>query len=466
MAGKRRSDRALRAKSHSPGRPGVARREDRRRFWALIAAGQSSEDAAVGVGVSPPVGSRWFREAGGMPPSTLGRSSKPPSERYLSFADREEIALWRVQGHGVREIARRLGRAASTVSRELRRNAATRSGGLEYRATTAQWHAERAARRPKPAKLVTNPALQRYVQDRLVGSVVAPGGAVAAGPVVAWKGRRHGPRQHRRWARAWSPQQISQRLRLDFPGDERMRISHEAIYQSLYVQGRGALRRELTACLRTGRALRVPRVRSRGRGKSHISPEILISERPAEASDRAVPGHWEGDLILGLGSSAIGTLVERTTRFTMLLHLPRMAGHGDGARAKNGPALAGHGAEAVRGAITRKIADLPEALRRSLTWDQGAEMSQHAQLRIDTGVQVYFCDPHSPWQRGTNENTNGLLRQYFPKGTDLSAHGADDLAAVAMALNARPRKTLGWKTPAEALDEVLRSAQTGVATTS
>jgi IS30 family transposase len=245
-----------------------------------------------------------------------------------------------------------------------------------------------------------------------------------------------------------------------------MRISHEAIYQSLYVQGRGALRRELTACLRTGRALRVPRVRSRGRVKSHVSPEILISERPAEASDRAVPGHWEGDLILGLGSSAIGTLVERTTRFTMLLHLPRMAGHGDGARAKNGPALAGHGAEAVRDAITRKIADLPEALRRSLTWDQGAEMSQHAQLRIDTGVQVYFCDPHSPWQRGTNENTNGLLRQYFPKGTDLSAHGADDLAALAMALNARPRKTLGWKTPAEALDELLRSAQTGVATTS
>jgi IS30 family transposase len=465
-ARKRRSDGVLRAKSRSPGRPGVARREDRRRFWMLIAAGQSSRDAAIGVGVSQAVGSRWFREAGGMPPSTLARSSKPPSGRYLSFAEREEIALWRAQGHGVREVARRLGRAASTVSRELRRNAATRGGSLEYRATTAQWHAERAARRPKPAKLATNAALRTYVQDRLAGAVIAPGGAAVAGPAVAWKGRRHGRRQHRRWASAWSPQQISRRLRLDFPGDERMRISHEAIYQSLYVQGRGALRRELTACLRTGRALRVPGARSRGRGKPHVAPEVMISQRPAEADDRAAPGHWEGDLILGLGSSAIGTLVERATRFTMLLHLPRRPGHGERARVKNGPALAGHGAEAVRDAITRTITTLPEALRRSLTWDQGAEMSQHARLRIDTGVQVYFCDPHSPWQRGTNENTNGLLRQYFPKGTDLSAHGADDLAAVAAALNGRPRKTLGWRTPAEALDEVLRSAQTGVATTS
>lgn len=193
---------------------------------------------------------------------------------------------------------------------------------------------------------------------------------------------------------------------------------------------------------------------------------MKISERPAEADDRAVPGHWEGDLILGLGSSATGTLVERTTRFTMLLHLPRMPGHGEGLRAKNGPALAGHGAEAVRDAITRTIATLPEALRRSLTWDQGTEMTAHPRLRIDTGLQVYFCDPHSPWQRGTNENTNGLLRQYFPKGTDLAAHSADDLAAVATALNARPRKTLGWRTPAEALDAVLRSVQTGVATTS
>jgi IS30 family transposase len=359
-----------------------------------------------------------------------------------------------------------MGRSASTISRELRRNAATRSGGLDYRATTAQWHAERAARRPKSAKLAVNVALRSYVQDRLAGLVVTASGAAVPGPTVSWKGRRHGPRKDRRWASAWSPQQIAHRLQLDFPNDETMRISHEAIYQSLYVQGRGALRRELTACLRTGRALRVPRARSRGRGKSFIVPEIMISERPAEAADRAVPGHWEGDLILGLESSAIGTLVERTTRFKMLLHLPRMAEHGAGARIKNGPALAGHGAEAVRDSITNTITSLPEQLRRSLTWDQGAEMSQHARLKIDTGVNVFFCDPHSPWQRGTNENTNGLLRQYFPKGTDLSTHSKNALEAVALALNARPRKTLAWKTPAEAFDEYLRLAHTAVATTS
>jgi IS30 family transposase len=465
MAGRRRSDRALRGKLRSPGRPGVARREHRCRFWAFIAAGLSSEDAAMEVGVSQPVGFRWFRKAGGMPPSHLSRSSKPLSGRYLSFAEREEIALLRAQGHGVREMARRLGRAPSTISRELRRNAATRGGGLEYRATTAQWHAERAARRPKAAKLATNAALRAYVQERLAGHVAAPGGAAVPGPAVPWKGRRHGPRQNRRWGLAWSPQQIVERLRLDHPDDATMRISHEAIYQALFVQGRGALRRELTACLRTGRALRVPRARTRGQGKSFVTPEVMISQRPAEAEDRAVPGHWEGDLILGLRSSAIGTLVERTTRFTMLLHLPPMKGHGDGAREKNGPALAGHGAEAVRDAITRTIITLPEQLRQSLTWDQGAEMAQHARLRIDTSLQVYFCDPHSPWQRGTNENTNGLLRQYFPKGTDLSPYGTDDLAAVAAALNSRPRKTLGWKTPAEALDAVLRSVQAGVATT-
>src|SRR5215213_11288776 len=426
---RRRSDRSGRGALRSPGRPPAARREDRRQFWVLIAAGRSSEDAAVGVGVAPAQGTRWFREAGGMPPSHLSRSSNPLSERHLSFAEREEIAILRAQRHGVREIARRLERAPSTISRELRRNAATRSGGLEYRATTAQWHADRSARRPKPAKLAINGPLRRYVQDRLAGMVVAPSGAAVRGPVVRWKGRRHGRRQHRRWATAWSPDQIAHRLRLDFPHDETMRISHEAIYQALYVQGRGALRRELTACLRTGRALRVPRVRTRGRGKPFIAPEIMISQRPAEAADRAVPGHWEGDLILGLGSSAIGTLVERTTRFTILLHLPRMPGRDDEVRKKNGPALAGHGAEAVREAVTRTITTLPQQLRRSLTWDQGAEMSQHAQLRIDTGVQVYFCDPHSPWQRGTNENTNGLLRQYFPKGTDLSVHSADALAA-------------------------------------
>jgi IS30 family transposase len=400
-----------------------------------------------------------------MPSSTLAPSSKPLSGRYLTYAEREEIALARAQGVDVREIARRLGRAASTVSRELRRNAATRSGGLDYRASTAQWHAERSARRPKRAKLAINAALQAYVQDRLGGQVAAHDGAAVCGPVVPWKGRRHGPRQKRRWGMAWSPEQIAQRLRHDFPGDETMQISHEAIYQALYVQGRGALRRELTACLRTGRALRVPRARTRGRGKSFVGPEVMISERPAEVDDRAVPGHWEGDLILGLQSSAIGTLVERTTRFTMLLHLPPMAGHRPGARVKNGPALAGHGAAAVRDAITRTITTLPEQLRRSLTWDQGAELSQHAQLRIETGVHIYFCDPHSPWQRGTNENTNGLLRQYFPKGTDLSMHSADALAAVATTLNGRPRKTLGWRTPAEALDELMKTAHHGVATT-
>lgn len=467
MSGRRRSDRALRpVLKRSPGRPGVAQRENRRRFWAAVATGVSSEEAASCAGVSHPVGYRWFREAGGMPPKILAPASKPASERYLSFAEREEIALLRARGCGVRETARLLRRNASTISRELRRNAATRCGNLDYRATTAQWHAERAARRPKPAKLAVNTRLRKYVQERLAGEVDGAGGAAARGPTVPWKRRRHGRRQHRRWGKAWSPEQIARRLRLDFPGDDTMRISHEAIYQALYVQGRGALRRELTACLRTGRALRVPRARSRGRSKSHVTPEIMISERPAEVADRAVPGHWEGDLILGLGSSAIGTLVERTTRFTMLLHLPRMPGHGEGERVKNGPALAGHGAEAVCGSIRRAIRTLPEQLRRSLTWDQGAELSQHAQLRIDTGVRVYFCDPHSPWQRGTNENTNGLLRQYFPKGTDLSAHSAAALAAVAATLNGRPRKTLEWRTPAEAFDELLRVAQAGVATTS
>ena len=464
--GKRRLARSIRKGLRSPGRPPVARREYRCLFWSAIAAGRSSEDAAVDAGVSRTLGARWFREAGGMPPSHLAPWAKPPSGRYLSFVEREEIALLCAGGHGVREIARRLGRAPSTISRELRRNAATRGGGFEYRATTAQWHADRSARRPKPAKLAINAALREYVQERLAGRVVAPNGREIRGPSVAWKGRRAGRRQDRRWAKAWSPEQIASRLRLDFPEDETMRVSHEAIYQSLYVQGRGALKRELTACLRTGRALRMPRARTRGRGKSFVTPEVMISERPAEAADRAVPGHWEGDLMLGLGSSAIGTLVERTTRFTMLLHLPRMPGHGDGPRLKNGPALAGHGAVAVRDAIARTITTLPEQLRRSLTWDQGAEMAEHDKLRINTGLSVYFCDPQSPWQRGSNENTNGLLRQYFPKGTDLSAHGPDELAAVANALNARPRKTLGWRTPAEALDEILRSAQKdAVATT-
>jgi len=290
---RRRSDRSGRPPLLSPGRPSVAGRDERRRFWAAIAVGMASEDAAVEAGVPPAIGTRWFRKAGGMPPAMFGPSAKPLSGRYLSFAEREEIALLRAQGYSMQEVARRLRRAVSTISRELRRNAATRSGGLEYRATTAQWHADRAARRPKHAKLAINTTLRAYVEERLAGVVVAPSGAVVPGPAISWKGRRHGPRKDRRWAKAWSPEQIARRP-VDFPDDKTMRISHEAIYQALFVQGRGALRRELTACLRTGRALRTPRARTRGRGKSFISPEIMISQRPAEAADRAVPGHWEG----------------------------------------------------------------------------------------------------------------------------------------------------------------------------
>ncbi len=433
----------------SPGRPPVSRREHRQRFWEAIARGLSSEAAGVAAGVSPAVGSRWFRDAGGMCSISLA----PLSARFLSFAEREEIALLHAAQRSVRDIARQLDRDPSTVSRELRRNAATRGGQLQYRAIAAQWHAERRARRPKVAKLATNQQLHDYVRERLAGAVKRPNGTPVAGPTVRWVGRRHGPRKDRRWSIAWSPEQIAKRLPIDYPDDGSMRISHEAIYQALYVQGRGALRRELSACLRTGRALRVPRARSR-RGKNFVSDEIMISERPAEVADRAVPGHWEGDLILGLNRSAIGTLVERTTRFTMLLHLPPMTGHGQ-LRVKNGPPLAGHGAEAVRDAIAASISTLPEQLRRSLTWDQGAEMARHVELRLATGLQIFFCDPRSPWQRGTNENTNGLLRQYFPKGTDLSRHARGDLDAVAAALNGRPRKTLAWKTPAEALDELV-----------
>lgn len=437
----------------SPGRPTVNQRDDRRAFWERIAAGLQTEEAASACGISQPLGPRWFRDAGGVQPTNLGH----PSGRYLSFAEREEIALLRAQEVGVRDIARRLGRSPSTISRELRRNAATRGGKLQYRATVAQWKAERAAERPKVAKLAHNDRLRAYVQDRLAGQVQDKRGRQLAGPPVPWKGRRHGRRTDRRWAKSWSPEQISRRLMMDFPDDASMRISHEAIYQSLYIQGRGALKRELTACLRTGRALRVPQSRTH-RSRQFISPELMISERPAEIEDRAIPGHWEGDLIIGLNRSAIGTLVERTTRFTMLLHLPPMPGHNTAAYVKNGPALAGRGAQAVRDAIAKKIATLPQHFSKSLTWDQGSEMAQHVQLRIDTGLEIYFCDPRSPWQRGTNENTNGLLRQYFPKGTDMRRYGERELDAVAETLNGRPRKTLQWKTPAEALTELLSSS--------
>jgi IS30 family transposase len=444
--------RATAAGARGKGRPPAGRREHRVRFWEAIARGASTVDASVEAGVLWSVGVRWFRKAGGMPPLTLA----PVSGRYLSFEEREEIAVLLAGDCGVREIARQLGRAPSTISRELQRNAAVRTGRPQYRASTAQTHADRRARRPKPAKLAVNPELRRYVQDRLAGAVQRPEGSVA-GPQVGWRGRRHGPRKDRRWGTSWSPEQIAGRLRVDFPDDESMRISHEAIYQSLYVQGRGALRRELTACLRTGRALRAPRARTSSGNRSFVTDELLISERPAEVADRAVPGHWEGDLILGTGRSAIGTLVERSSRFTMLLHLPPLEGV-ESLRTRSSPPRTGAGAAAVRDAIAGTITTFPEQLRRSLTWDQGIEMAQHVQLRLDTGLQIYFCDPRSPWQRGTNENTNGLLRQYFPKGTNLARHSAEELQAVAAALNGRPRKTLAWRTPAEVLAEHLAAA--------
>jgi IS30 family transposase len=386
----------------------------RRAFWRLIVEGTSTDDAACAVGVNRDTGRRWLAEAGGMPPFDLAE----PSGRYLSFSEREEIALDRAAGLGIREIARRLGRSPSTISREVSRGCLTRRPRGRYKASVAQARAETQARRPKPAKLAQHPALRAWVADKL---------------------------EHLQW----SPEQIGRRLRLEFPDDESMRISHEAIYQSLYVQGRGELRRELTACLRTGRALRKPQRRADGR-RERIKDKVMIDERPADVEDRAVPGHWEGDLIVGKDSgSAIGTLVERSTRFVMLLHLPT-----------------DHGAEAVRDAIVAQISTLPAALRRTLTWDQGIELARHAEITIAADLPVYFCDPHSPWQRGSNENTNGLLRQYFPKGTNLAVHDADHLAEIADRLNGRPRKTLGFKTPAEALTRLLSEDQlTGVATT-
>lgn len=456
------ADRALRAPMRSPGRPEPSRAVQRE-FWRLIATGITTVEAALQVGVSWPVGARWFRHAGGMPPISLDE----PSGRYLSFAEREEIALLRAQGKGVREIGRSIGRDAGTISRELRRNAATRGGKQEYRATVAQWKAQQAAKRPKTAKLVSNPRLREYVQERLSGSVRRPDGTVVAGPKPpAWKGLNKPHRQDRRWATAWSPEQIAHRLRIDFADDESMRISHEAIYQALFIEGRGALKRELVACLRTGRALREPRARSRSKPQGHVTADVVISQRPAEADDRAVPGHWEGDLIIGTGRSAIGTVVERASRCTLLVHLPRLDGWGETPPVKNGPALGGYGAIAMNAALTASMTQLPEQLRKTLTWDRGKELSAHAQFALETGTKVFFADPHSPWQRPTNENTNGLLRQYFPKGTDLSRWTADDLEAVALALNNRPRKTLGWRTPAEVFDEQLRSIQqAGVATT-
>lgn len=456
------ADRAIRRAMRSPGAP-PHQRETERLFWIEIAKGSLPAAAAIAVGASQPVGQRWFHNAGGMPPFDL----TPLSGRYLSFVEREEIALLKAQGAGVRQIARAIGRDPSTVSRELRRNAATRGFKSEYRASVAQWKAELTAKRPKAAKLVANPRLHAYVQERLSGQISRADGSVVAGPPPPrWTGNNKPHRKDRAWVQAWSPEQIANRIKLDFPDDESMRISHEAIYQSLYIEGRGALKRELVWCLRSGRALRAPRERSRRKAWAHVTPETLISERPAEAADRAVPGHWEGDLLIGLERSAVGTVVERTTRFTMLVHLPREQGYRHKHTIKNGPALAGYGAVTMKNALAQTMSTLPDQLARSLTWDRGKEMSAHAQFKVETGIPVFFADPQSPWQRGTNENTNGLLRQYFPKGTDLSRWTAEDIEAVAHALNTRPRKTLGWKTPAEAFnDQLLLLQQAGVATT-
>ena len=377
-------------------------REAQQRFWRLVRDGEAVVDAAVAAGVSSATGQRWFRQAGGVMPAVAESTG-----RRLSFAEREEIACLRAAGQGVRQIARQLGRDAATISRELRRVAPSgRRRVRPYRASVAQADADTKAKRPKPAKLATNLVLRREVQARL---------------------------EHNH-----SPEQIARRLREDFPDDTEMRVSPETIYQSIYVQGRGGLRRELAKHLRTGRVLRKPRRRD-GERRSRIHGMVNISERPAEIEDRAVPGHWEGDLIIGRDHhSAIGTLVERMTGFAMLLHLPD-----------------NYGALAVQEAVTVKMSQLPEILRQTLTWDQGSEMANHIQIAAATDLDIYFCDPHSPWQRGSNENTNGLLRQYFPKGTDLSVHGAGLLDYVAAELNNRPRKRLSWKTPAEALDQLL-----------
>src|SRR5215208_2124089 len=342
------ADRALRPAMRSPGRPMPARHVERA-FWRLIAQGKRTEEAALESGVSTPVAVRWFRHAGGMPPLSLAE----PTGRYLSFSEREEIALLKAQGRGVREIARELRRDPGTISREVR---------------------------PKLAKLAGNPRLQDYVHTRLSGQLQRPDGTVVAGPPTTWKGLNKPHRADRRWATAWSPEQISQRLVLDFPDDVDMRISHEAIYQALYIQGRGALKRELVACLRTGRALRKPRERARNRPQGHVTADVVLSERPAEAEDRAVPGHWEGDLIIGLNRSAIGTVVERASRYLLLVHLPRLEGYGSVPPVKNGPALGGYGAVAMKDALVATMTQMPDELLRSLTWDRGRELAQHAQF--------------------------------------------------------------------------------------
>ena len=401
----------------------------RRRFWLEVNAGLAVEAAAAAVNLDPGTGKRWFREAGGVAPSHLHIQ---PNGRFLNLAEREEIFVGVERGESIRQIARRLGRAPSTVLRELRRNMRHRyrtrrqlfhRRGMfrvlpwDYRPSVAQLWADQRAARPKRAKLASQLVLKEQVQAWLLKKL--------------------------------SPRQISVQLQRLFPDDPSMQVSHETIYQSIYVQGRGALRRELAKSLRTGRALRRPQRRNERRGR--IPGMVSISERPAEVEDRAVPGHWEGDLLMGKANrSAIGTLVERSTRFLILLHLAN----------KFGP-------KEVEEAMVEATQRLPRVLWKSLTWDRGREMSNHAQISLATDLDIYFCDPASPWQRGSNENTNGLLRQYFPKGTDLAGYHPDYLEHVSAEMNQRPRMTLAWRTPAEALNELLSesSPSGGVATT-
>jgi IS30 family transposase len=405
------------------GRPATLRRVENE-FWDNICAGATRFEAAVAAGVGVTTGERWLRVAGGIRPRLVVVIGVDPQTRTrcLTEYEREHIALRRAQRAGVRQIGRELRRQPSTISREIRRHRSFRRPTDRvghYSGLLAQSRAEQRRRRPKPRKLAGNAALAEHVQQKL--------------------------------DKQWSPRQIAATLVHDHPDDPEMRVSHETIYQSLYVQGRGGLRRDLHKQLRTGRALRRPRAASRRPSRSSIPDPVSISERPAEVADRAVPGHWEGDLIIGkAGTSAIGTLVERSTRYCLLLHLPD-----------------GHGAEQVRDAMIAKIPALPAQLWRSLTWDRGTEMAKHRDISIATGLPIYFCDPRSPWQRGSNENTNGLLRQYFPKGTDLSQHTPEHLDAVAVRLNGRPRETLGWQTPAQALNELLSQPfnTDGVATT-
>jgi IS30 family transposase len=391
------------------GRPRLPRSLERA-FWEQVPQWSSWNAAGAAVGASVGTTRRWVTESGGVKP----RLSQPT--RALSYRERCRIEDLLDAGWKPAAIARDLGRHRSTIGRELARH---RHHDGRYGADRAQSAADHDARRPKPAKLVTNQLLREEVQDRL--------------------SKHH------------SPEQIARRLREEFPDDPEMRVSHETIYQSLYVQSRGGLKRELAKHLRTGRALRKPQRKTDER-RGRLKGMVMISERPPEVEDRAVPGHWEGDLILGsqASGSAVGTLVERATRFTMLLYLP-----------------GGHSADIVQEAMVAKMATLPEQLRLSLTWDQGSEMGNHIQIAEATGLSIYFCDPHSPWQRGTNENTNGLLRQYLPKGKDLSFYGPGMLDNIAAELNGRPRKTLNWRTPAEALDALLsgQSNPPGVAST-